>query len=181
MNAYNIRECFVAITPNFADIALRWLYPPAVEAPSQADNNPESAAQTEVARSIMPNRRFSVASGRNMFEVDGRIVEVGFDRLQRIKPIQPRDTRAPQAGPSRGTSAGPSREVSEVQNSISSTSNNEIAKKGANAVCASRQSDAMKSNNGITGITNTIGTNNAVPVDSGNFEFPTFPKEKFFD
>lgn len=192
--AHNIRECFVAIRPNFAAIALRWLQqnepnPPAsastapavpVAPAATANNNANSSVPTvpKVAQQIKPNRRASVASGRNMFDVGGRIVEVGFDHLSRMQPGQ---THEPQPGPSREVGfdhnqqpgqnrepqAGPSREI---QNSNCSTSDNANSTDAGRATRTTRQNDATKCDEGIA----KSGASEKVPVDSGNFKFKRF-------
>lgn len=80
-----IRECFVLIEPNFQALSLQWLnrtnpLPPAVQNNNDNDEaNVAGPSNQNVQKS--PARRSSVASCRNLFEVDGTVEETGFDFL----------------------------------------------------------------------------------------------------
>lgn len=100
-----IRHCFVAIEPNLHAICLNWLQrtqplsPAAPAAPAvQNEAGPSSnqggasnnqggvsdnhgGASNENPRT---GRRMSIASCRNLFEVDGHVEETGFDFLNRV-------------------------------------------------------------------------------------------------
>lgn len=104
LNLYGIRECHVRIETNFPTVAMAWLNRgqqqqqqprpiiqniPAIPAiPAMASAGP-SADQTAraPAAAVRRSRRASVASGRNLFDVDGNVVEVGFDHLSRLHRV----------------------------------------------------------------------------------------------
>lgn len=94
-----IRNCFVAIEPNFSALSLQWLQrrppPPPPQRNNQNDQRDQrneagssniQAAQASAARAapISTQRRTSVASCRNIFEIDGTVQELGFDYLHRV-------------------------------------------------------------------------------------------------
>lgn len=104
------RECFVAIEPNLAAIALQWLAqpaipttppPPAAQPVEPADPaQPHPLPKNQVAPSNAPNRnvvnasktmqkarRTSVSTCFNMFEIDGRVEEIGQSNTQ-LYPVR---------------------------------------------------------------------------------------------
>lgn len=98
---YKIKECFVAIAPSLGQIAQQWLQSHQPHQPPQAQTAPVQPAPPTVDELLAPitvdqvtaiaqvpaprhARRASIASGHNLFEVDGSIREVGFDHLQRV-------------------------------------------------------------------------------------------------
>lgn len=94
----NLRECFIAITPNFAAISMAWLNRRAQlrEIQGHEDDSANALGQsitTQQVQRVQPvqhrTRRASVASCVNMFEVDGTVTEVGFDYLARVPRENP--------------------------------------------------------------------------------------------
>lgn len=93
-----IRSCFVAIEPNFHAICLNWLQrtqplnpvnPVVLIVPN--GNDEAGLSNNQNVPPVAPNesnsitaRRVSVASCRNLFEVDGQVEETGFDFLDRV-------------------------------------------------------------------------------------------------
>lgn len=79
----HIRQCCVLIEPNFHAISLQRLQNrtnplrPAVHNNQAGPSNAQNPAAP-------PVRRFSVASCRNLFEVDGTVEETGYDFLTRV-------------------------------------------------------------------------------------------------
>lgn len=76
-----LRNCFVAIEPNFVAISSEWLRIAALRR-QHIQAGPSNAVP---ARRVYPaQRRASVASCRNIFEIDGVVGEIGFDHLHRL-------------------------------------------------------------------------------------------------
>lgn len=139
MNAYNIRECFVAITPSFGAIALRWLqeHQPAGSVPPASVSNNANVAVTRAAPAapvapiesvgrpiqMLPARRASVSACRNMFDVNGVIVEVGFDRLSRVQRVEPSPICKPQ--PSSSCEPQPPQPSRPITSSLSDSDDDE--------------------------------------------------------
>lgn len=96
---YNIRQCHVRLDLHPETEALAWLkrserLKRVAVVPSNP--TPESAGpslQHFQPAPISVHRRASVASGRNLFEVNGSIAEVGFDHLQRLQKNGPSNQR----------------------------------------------------------------------------------------
>lgn len=114
MRANNcLRECSVAIEPNFGAIAAEWLrqsanilpnvVPPSsilVDPPIDANSNNQNSAASATLQ-----RRTSVASGRNLFSVGDQIVEIGYDYLPRVSLQTNNQLHHPSNGPSLAISA----------------------------------------------------------------------------
>lgn len=94
-----IQHCFVAIEPNFHAISLNWLQrtQPLSPAPLAVQNeagpsniqgggasNNEDVPNNQVNENTRTGRRMSVASCRNLFDVDGRVEGTGFDFLNHV-------------------------------------------------------------------------------------------------
>lgn len=81
-----IRQCCVLIEPNFHVLSLQWLNRTNLLRPAIHNNQAgPSNAQNPPAP---PVRRFSVASCRNLFEVDGTVEETGYDFLNHVSRPQ---------------------------------------------------------------------------------------------
>lgn len=93
-----LRECFIVIEKNFAALCLSWLKRP--RPTQQSRQNAIPALQNVLAGVVGPvpvnaaspvlappivKRRSSIASCRNIFEVDGAVDEVGFDYLHHVQ------------------------------------------------------------------------------------------------
>lgn len=92
-----LRNCWVSIEPNFQAIAMQWLA--RSTSGKQNADGPSQLSQSQVATSslisdatdatalaLQNERRFSVASCRNVFEIDGLVQETGFDFLNHVSP-----------------------------------------------------------------------------------------------
>lgn len=102
------RECFVVIEVNFGAMCQSWLdrrrpirpsWPiqqlrqnaiPTLRAPQNVIADPVRPVVPSNAAAAVPafqigQRRSSVASCRNLFEIDGKVDEVGFDHLHHVK------------------------------------------------------------------------------------------------
>lgn len=98
LDAHGIRECHIRIDRHLPTVAMAWLAahererqdPP--ESPQQEANQPTGGPIEPPVMSAGPStvhRRFSVSSCRNLFDVDGNIMEVGFDHLSHHRPQAP--------------------------------------------------------------------------------------------
>lgn len=96
MRQHPLRECFIVLGRDLPSVAVTWLQdnpPPRPPPPQELMNSrparPALESSGQLADPSAPSnsqvpRRGSVSSCRNIFSVDGNVVEVGFDRLQRI-------------------------------------------------------------------------------------------------
>lgn len=103
----NLRECFVAISPNYAAICMEYLqnHAPLRETQNAQNNQNVNSSRTSShsVQPVPPVRRFrrgSIASCSNIFQVEGQVIEVGFDYLNRVprtkaiigvQTVRPRD------------------------------------------------------------------------------------------
>lgn len=90
LNQHVLRECYVKIDRHLPMIAMSWLAQPAHEQLQQPNASHTSKTHKEMSAgpaglsaALAPRRprRSSVASCQNLYDVDGGILEVGFDRL----------------------------------------------------------------------------------------------------
>lgn len=93
-----IKNCCVLIEKIFQAICMQWL-----DRASQVSSEPSRNHS---------HRRYSVASCRNVFEIDGNIAEVGFDHIPHLHPsgtvVTTNDTNGVNVGASdASTSKGP--------------------------------------------------------------------------
>lgn len=85
-----LRNCWVSIEPNFKAISMQWLA--RNTSGTQNANGPSPSSQSQVATTssssdatpLQNRRRFSIASCRNVFEIDGLVQETGFDFLSHV-------------------------------------------------------------------------------------------------
>lgn len=89
----NLRECFVAIEPNYAAICMEWLN----RRTSHGSSDTAGTSGAQRVQSVqIRGRRASVASCGNMFEIEGTVTEVGFDYLARVPRKNPVIGQQPQ-------------------------------------------------------------------------------------
>lgn len=76
MHQYAVKSCYVRIEKNYQAICMQWLdsVPQVLSVPSVSVQNHRD------------HRRHSVASCRNIFEIDGNIAEIGFDHVPHFQP-----------------------------------------------------------------------------------------------
>lgn len=81
-----IEHCWVSIEPNFKALSMTWLArtPPAAQNEAGSSNAIALANGADPLPALPNQRRFSVASCRNIFEVDNQVEETGFDHLSRV-------------------------------------------------------------------------------------------------
>lgn len=92
MDENEVRECHVGIPTSLPAVTMAWLSeerPPQSSIPGAADlvssaGPSRPLTSGEAARPVPTQRRASIASCQNMFDIGGGIVEVGFDRLKKI-------------------------------------------------------------------------------------------------
>lgn len=87
------------IEPNLPTISMAWL-----------NKNRQNGSNKNTTGSIRPiaGRRASVASCRNVFDINGQVEEVGFDYLPHLQTVHRDGSRAPHGIIEDGQEAGPS-------------------------------------------------------------------------